>query len=43
VSSLALVSLCKPPCRAGGWCLTDAAAAATVAAHARTMLDMNTH
>ena len=25
-SSGALVSLCAPPCKAGGWCLTDAAA-----------------
>lgn len=27
VTSGALVSLCAPPCQAGGWCLTDAAAA----------------
>ena len=24
-SSMGLVSLCKAPCQAGGWCLTDAA------------------
>jgi hypothetical protein len=37
-SSLALVSLCKMPCRAGGWCLTDVRA--NVSAKAEVKLEV---
>jgi hypothetical protein len=36
-SSGALVSLCTPPCKAGGWCLTDTAAAGELRVAQRPM------